>query len=45
MSKKLNASQFESSREYEEAKRSERKQSRQFRDTRKGRKNIWESAD
>jgi len=45
MSKQLFAKQFESDREYEAAKKEQRKQHRQFRDQRKGRKDMWQSKE
>jgi hypothetical protein len=45
MSKQLFAKQFDSDREYEEAKKEQRKQHRQFRDQRKSRKDMWQSKE
>ena len=45
MSKQLFAKHFDSDREYEEAKKEQRKQHRQFRKQRQGRKDLWQSKE
>lgn len=45
MSKQVFAKQFESDRDYEDAKKEQRKQHRQLRDKKKGRKDFWQSRE
>jgi hypothetical protein len=41
MSKAIYANQYASDREYDEAKKRERKADQKFREVRKGRKGVW----
>lgn len=45
MSKQVIAKQYESGREYDQAKREQRKQHRQLRDQRKTRKSVWQTTE
>lgn len=45
MSKQIFAKQFDTDREYEQAKRTQRKADRTFRTQRKSRKGVWQAED